>query len=943
MRHISGASRPELTSETRAQRERRLWPDAPRVAPLRFRQIPILAAAICFAAGIAAPKLTAPVYRPTALLLAAALSLAALTVLTLRRHIRLALLPAAALWFTAGLWCAQIEPYPSQQTQLLTYADGLSRTMQGRVVRIRELPPRDPDRTEDNDHDFEADEPDATGAVTYSVDLALTAIEDVTPDTSTMLPITGGIRATLITADGNSAPNLHCGDIVEAAVRLHQPHRFRDPGVLQYADYMLTEDADGIAATANLPISKLHLIQARPTPFDTLMRCRLSAAQTWASNRLIQYLSAAPNRRLPHALRLSPEDAATLNAMLFGDRTQLTHQLRLGFERTGSFHLFVVSGMHVGLLAGLLLLIGERMRLQPWLTSLLTLSLTSGYAMLTGFGVPVRRALFMTAIFLCARLLFRERIALNALGAAALTLLVVSPRALFETSFQTTFLALVAIAGIAAPLTEHKLTPWAYAASALDQQWKDTSLPPRLAQLRVMLRLWGEILGEVFGPLAISVPGRCLRLMLWAAELAVVGLIAEAVMILPMALYFHRATVFALPANMLSIPLVALVASLGLVTFLFSLISPWLATVPAILTASLLHLLTSAIHSIAQTHLADVRVPGPTLARSLAALVCVGLCCWLARRSKGWALGPAILLPCAALAVLWPHSAATTPGLLEITAIDVGQGDSLLVVSPNGHTMLIDAGGPTGAAAHAENASGTPAFDVGEEVVSPYLWSRQIRSLDVLVLSHAHSDHMGGMPAVLRNFHPRELWVAVDPASDAYRDLLTEAAAHGTAVRHLRAPDNLTWDSTAIRVLAPSPTYTNPGAPTNNDSLVLRLQFGQSSVLLEGDAEAPSERTMLAAANGEPGAPPLGPVTLLKVAHHGSRTSTIPELLDSLAPQDAIISSGKGNTFGHPRPEIIARLAQIHTHVFRTDEFGVTTFRLSPDGKISTLNPASNP
>jgi competence protein ComEC len=121
----------------------------------------------------------------------------------------------------------------------------------------------------------------------------------------------------------------------------------------------------------------------------------------------------------------------------------------------------------------------------------------------------------------------------------------------------------------------------------------------------------------------------------------------------------------------------------------------------------------------------------------------------------------------------------------------------------------------------------------------------------------------------------------------------------------------------------------------NDDSLVLRLQFGQASALLEGDAEAPSERAMVAASPTLP----LGPDTLLKVGHHGSRTSTTPEFLALAAPQDAVISVGANNTFGHPRPEIIQRLADAHARLFRTDQFGLTTFLLSRDGRIAALNP----
>jgi competence protein ComEC len=255
--------------------------------------------------------------------------------------------------------------------------------------------------------------------------------------------------------------------------------------------------------------------------------------------------------------------------------------------------------------------------------------------------------------------------------------------------------------------------------------------------------------------------------------------------------------------------------------------------------------------------------------------------------------------------------------------------------------MLIDAGGPTGAAANAENARGLgsdSAFDICEEVVSPYLWSRQFRRLDIVALTHAHSDHMGGMPAILRNFRPRELWVAVDPNSEPYRALLAEALALGIKVRHLRAGDALAWNAIAIHVLAPTPAYANPGPPINNDSLVLRMQFGQASALLEGDAEAPSEHQMVAAALTNPTAT-IGPDTLLKVGHHGSRTSTTPEFLALAAPLDAVISVGAQNTFGHPRPEIIARLAATHARVYRTDRFGLTTFLLTPDGHIAASNP----
>ena len=263
--------------------------------------------------------------------------------------------------------------------------------------------------------------------------------------------------------------------------------------------------------------------------------------------------------------------------------------------------------------------------------------------------------------------------------------------------------------------------------------------------------------------------------------------------------------------------------------------------------------------------------------------------------------------------------------MLEVTAIDVGQGDSLFISGPNGETMLVDAGGPVGGVTEAAEAASH--FDVGEEIVSPYLWSRRIRHLDVLVLSHAHSDHMGGMPAIMRNFRPRELWVSIDPNSDDYRKLLAETKELGVQVRHFYAGDLVAWGGMQITMLAPETGYTNAHEPVNNDSLVMRMQYGRSSVLLEGDAEAPSERMMLANRR-------VTPVTLLKVGHHGSKTSTTQEFLAAAAPKDAVVSVGKGNTFGHPRFEVIERIAAGGAKLYRTDEFGLTTFFLGPDGAI---------
>jgi competence protein ComEC len=884
--------------------------------------------------------------QPAVVLLIAIVLLSLLALAALRTSLRTAIVPVAAVWVAIGCLCAEIQPAPSTQQALANYADGLSRQIRGRVVRVRELLPQHNDSDRDQETGWwpekEADEEAATlGAL--SIDLQVDSIEEVTPDISRMVQMTGGVRLNVVadklpgngtatTAVRQVFPMLRCGDVVEAPMRIKLAERYRDPGAWQYADYLLAQGIGAHASVRSSKISQFTQSRARPDRAASL-QCRIYAAQSWASGRVLDYVRSRPNRSLPKIMRLSQDDAGMLNAMLFGDRAGLNKMQRVGFERTGSFHLFVVSGMHVGLLAGLVFWLARRLKLREWLATSVTIALTFGYALLTGFGAPVQRALFMTAVFLMARLLSRDRNVLNALGAAALGVLVWSPAALFEASFQMTFLAIVAIGGIAVPLAERSFLPYAHAANHLWAKWIDIGLPPPVAQFRTMLRLWSEAIAGVVGDWSRDLPSGLVRWSFWALELALIGAVAEMVMVLPMAVYFHRATMFAVPTNMLSVPLVAVLAPIAVITFCASLLSPWIAMLPGAATGLLLHGVTGVIGHVSAVRAADLRVPAPVWWIALLAIFTWAFCCWAVRRSRGWAWAAVAVLPLVPLMVLWPEPAIVSPGMMEVTAIDVGQGDSIFVVGPDGSTMLLDAGGPVGGVTEAAEA--TSRFDIGEEVVSPYLWSRRFRRLDVLALSHAHSDHMGGMPAVMRNFRPRELWVSIDPNSDAYRALLSEAKDLGVQVRHFYAGDQLVWGGTQVTILAPEAGYGNPLEPVNNDSLVMRIEYGKSSVLLEGDAEAPSEREMLA--HGR-----VAAVTLLKVGHHGSRTSTTQEFLDAAAPKDAVVSVGRGNTFGHPRYEVIERIAEARIKLYRTDQFGLTTFLLGRDGGIHEIAGASN-
>lgn len=741
---------------------------------------------------------------------------------------------------------------------------------------------------------------------TYYVELEAVTSRQVRQEAS------GGIRLSYFhpppEAPQAPLPALHYGDRVELLVNLQEPRTYRNPGSFDWRAFWAQR--------------QVYLVGS--LKHEALLGVRAG----WGGNPVFAGILALRERLLQTLDDILPGKArndarAVLRAMLLGDYGFLDHDVAEAFRRTGTYHVLVLSGLNVGLLAMVVLWLLRRLRVGDVLTTLATTFVLVLYLLLADDRPPIERAVWMVALYLLARLLFRQVALANTTALAALLVLLARPAWLFDNGFQLSFAAVLLIALLAAPWIEHTSLPYRQALAALDDPERDDTFAPPQAQFRLDLR----DLAERAGPFRrLLVP--TVRAGLTAWDIVVISFAVHLGFVLLLAHYFNRVTWTGLLANVLVVPLVGVLVPLGLATLLLG--SAWLAAGKLVGAALglLTDLLVWLVRGLAQFDWLTWRIPAPPPTVALAygvALVALAIAVGRSRRLQGLAGAPVLVL--LAIIVIYPFSPRLVPGALEVTVLDVGQGDAIFVALPQGQTWLVDAGpGPL-----VSQAGYRMGYDMGENVVSPYLWSRGIKRLDRAILTHAHHDHLGGFTAVLENFRVGSFWVGNNPEIPAYRRLLEQAEKHRIPVTAHGRGERIEEGPVQMEVLSPRLGVTSSPTPSNNDSVVVRLTYGERRVILPGDIEQPLERELLAAPL------PLR-AEVLKVPHHGSRTSASQKFLSGVAAQVAIISVGGNNPHGHPHPELLARLGAAGAETLRTDRDGAVSIRTDGNAlRVSTF------
>ncbi|MGA3126605.1 MAG: ComEC/Rec2 family competence protein [Candidatus Korobacteraceae bacterium] len=876
-------------------------PDAPTnpETPRRPPAAPLFAATIAFSAGI---LLQSYCYKPAGLYFFCTVALALCSLLALRfaargRGALLAYCGAVLAFFPVGaLFTAAHGSRPAPVATVLHYASGEEVTLTGYVAHGGSL------RTGRDVHE--------------SLDIA---VEQAQFDGEAAQAVTGKVRLSLYVPGSRSSfaweteedglddaaapPVFDYGQRLRLRARLRQPVNFRNPGNMDYVGWLRGQ---GVAALGSAKSTSVDILPGAGGSRVERLRWRIRRSVLEQMEGLW---------RAPYA--------GLFQAMILGERGLVGREQRQEFQRSGTFHLLVVSGMNVAIFAVFLLWLMRWLRLPREYGIIAAIVLTCSYAWLTELGAPILRSVLMIVAYQIAALLNRERAPLNTVSLAGLALLVCNPEELFDPSFQLTFLAVLTIAGLAVPLFRRTTTPLREALGDLDDKRRDLTLRPKQAQFRLDVRAISASLGGLIGE---RLAGWLLPSLMYAtlaiAELAMLSGLMQAAITLPTIWYFHRVNAHALWANMAVLPLTGILMPASMLAVAFSYVANWMASPFALLARWALQGILFAVHWSGGAQAPGIRVAMPALAAIAAVTVSYGLALIMARRHRLLALASLALLAASAWFVFAnPRQFEHRAHELEITAIDIGQGDSFLVVTPNGRTLLLDSGGLLGMS-HSE-------LDIGEDVVSPYLWERGLSRLDAAAFSHSHSDHIGGMTAILGNFHPRELWYAPNYPSHEVQALF--AVADRMHVRRVERHkgEAFDFDGVHFEVLSPPVGWELKPRGQDDASMVLRLTYAGHSALLVGDIHKRMEEMLVAASGGERRSLQSD---LLKVAHHGSNTSSCEDFLDAVQPEYAVISAGIRNPFHHPRNEVIERLAEHRSKTYRTDLFGPVTFYMDAEG-----------
>lgn len=638
-----------------------------------------------------------------------------------------------------------------------------------------------------------------------------------------------------------------------------------------------------------------------------------AALVEWEAGPWWEEAAARVRAAVRSAVRRATSDdttAAVVIAILIGDRTGLSPDEERRLQQAGTYHVIAISGGNVALFLGALAWVPRWRRAGVRVgTAMIAVALLL-FAVCVDGGASVWRASLVAALWLASRWWDLRTSALQATAGAAALILLADPLALHDPGFLLSFGATLALI---------------------------------VMSLRLQASYRQNLAAPPHGHSALR---RCVT----AVSLVVLATASVELLLLPIgARWFSLVTGVGLVANLFALPAMATVQAAGMGLVVLDACGATRVAELAGVVASLGVRVLVGSGALVDVLPALVRyVPPPPLISLVAYYAALGLAVWASWPDGIGEARRATASTSAALAIGllgffvwgWPANSAAQPwswGVasrvqtatwprdewLVLTTLDVGQGDATVLRFPGGRTWLIDAGG----------ASPESTFDLGARVTSQALWALGLRRLDRLVLTHGDADHGGGVPAVIERFRPREVLVGIPVPSDPVdADVLGAAERFAVSVRAVRTGDHFADGRVSVRVLHPPAPDWERVKVRNDDSVVLWVRYGDVGILLPGDAGTDVEGTWVPQVAAQP-------LVVLRAGHHGSRTSSGARLQHHLQPDVVVTSSGRGNRFGHPHPDVIRRATGLGADIWRTDVDGAV--QVATNGHVLVVRSAS--
>jgi len=730
-----------------------------------------------------------------------------------------------------------------------------------------------------------------------------------------------------VTAVGDR-PDIAVGDKIRFKSRMRSIANYKNPGGFDYKRFMAFK---GIYATAYVRGDRIRIVEKSPPAavFQMIHRMR----STFAG--LVEKSGTS-------------DVQGVLKAIIIGDRTQISDATRQSFNRAGVGHLLAISGLHIGIVATVAFaflhwLMGwiKPLLWRAWTrkaAALLSLVPVIAYGVVAGLSPSTQRAVLMVSVFLMTFLLAKEQDSMNTLALAALVILVVDPPSLFSISFQLSFVTVFVIIFGFSSIQNYGFLQLAQNQSNW-QKWLSVKLVSFL--LVSLFATCGSLPLVAFYFNQISLVGP-------AANFLVVPLIGFITIPLGLVALFLSPLSLTLAAWCLRAGAVSLTWALDIVNFFAELPFAAIQTVtPNLLEIACFYILGGALLIILRSRpdgvpglqaasaalsnrhagMSDDSVPAITRKlEKISRLDWVGGSGGASPRKLARIVVIMALITLSADGCYWLYQRFWHSDL-RVTVIDVGDGNAALLEIPGGYTIMIDGGG------FPDNSS----FDVGARIIAPFLWCKKIKTVDLLILSHPNSDHLNGLIYLADHFNVKTLWTNGEPSNTlGYHNLMKVCAGRGILsppYAHMAREHQIS--GVRLDLLYPPQDFmehkeSDKWRNTNNNSLVVKVSYGDAAFLFSGDITVPAELELVGLAAGR-----LSSMVLI-APHHGSRSSSSQEFIEKVDPEVVVVSCGHNSRFNFPHPEILQRYNDLGVSIYRTDLNGAVN--LSTNGQQLEVN-----